>query len=96
MPLQWLKYCAELIPMDIRTRFASARVLNPNTLTQKFMRRLYNISAGELFYVFALNKSHIVLGTPICNEIKIYTSVLQLMEDVRTAALPPLGYPGIR
>jgi neurofibromin 1 len=46
IPLQWLKYCAELIPSDIRNRFMAARILNPNTLMQKFMRRLYNISAG--------------------------------------------------
>lgn len=49
IPLQWLKYCAELIPSDIRERFCVARILNPNTLMQKFMRRLYNISAGTLF-----------------------------------------------
>ena len=55
VPLQWLKYCAELIPMNIRTRFEVARILNPNTLTQKFMRRLYNISAGILFVFFTLN-----------------------------------------
>ncbi|CAA7259350.1 unnamed protein product [Cyclocybe aegerita] len=77
VPLQNLKYCAELIPLDIRSRFAATRILNPNTLTQKYLRRLYNISAG----------------TPLCNEVKAYTSVLQLMEDVRTLALPTLAYP---
>ncbi|KAJ3504772.1 hypothetical protein NLJ89_g7765 [Agrocybe chaxingu] len=77
VPLQNLKYCAELIPLDIRSRFAATRILNPNTLTQKYLRRLYNISAG----------------TPLCNEVKAYTSVLQLMEDVRTLALPALAYP---
>lgn len=46
VPLQWLKYCAELIPVDIRERFVAARILNPNTLMLKYMRRLYNISAG--------------------------------------------------
>ncbi|KAF8165773.1 hypothetical protein B0H34DRAFT_794124 [Crassisporium funariophilum] len=77
VPLQWLKYCAEVVPADIRSRFSGVRILNANTLTQKYLRRLYNISAG----------------TPLCNEIKAYTSVLQLIEDVRTAALPPLEYP---
>ncbi|PPQ78909.1 hypothetical protein CVT25_002369 [Psilocybe cyanescens] len=77
VPLQWLKYCAELIPSDIRSRFSATRILSPNALTQKYLRRLYNISAG----------------TPLCSEIKAYTSVLQLMEDVRTAALAPLAYP---
>ena len=46
VPLQWLKYCAEVIPMDIRVRFSTTRILNANTLTQKYLRRLYNISAG--------------------------------------------------
>ncbi|KDR84288.1 hypothetical protein GALMADRAFT_87191 [Galerina marginata CBS 339.88] len=77
VPLQWLKYCAELIPKDTRVRFSATRILNPNTLTQKYLRRLYNISAG----------------TPLSTEIKAYTSVLQLMEDVRTTALAPLAYP---
>ena len=54
IPLQWLKYCAELIPSDIRKRFAVARILNPNTLMQKFMRRLYNISAGMLSWLSCL------------------------------------------
>ncbi|KAF8883153.1 hypothetical protein CPB84DRAFT_1817082 [Gymnopilus junonius] len=77
VPLQWLKYCAELIPLDIRLRFQAARILNPNRLTQKYLRRLYNISAG----------------TSICSQIKAYTSVLQLMEDVRPTVLAPLAYP---
>ena len=33
--------------MDIRQRFSTTRILNPNTLTQKYLRRLYNISAGQ-------------------------------------------------
>lgn len=46
VPLRWLKYCAELIPSDIRSRFMTTHVLNPNFLTQKYLRRLYNVSAG--------------------------------------------------
>ncbi|KAF9527976.1 hypothetical protein CPB83DRAFT_363170 [Crepidotus variabilis] len=77
VPLLWLKYCTELIPIDIRMRFTTARVLNPNSLMHKYMRRLYNVSAG----------------IPISADMKVYTSVLQLMEDVRTAVLPPLSKP---
>ena len=51
VPLQWLKYCAEVIPMDIRVRFSTTRILNANTLTQKYLRRLYNISAGVSVYL---------------------------------------------
>lgn len=96
VPLQWLKYCAELIPVDIRKRFVAARILNPNTLMLKYMRRLYNISAGWSLLCCSLTNSQALTGTPLCAEIKVYTSVLQLMEDVRTAALPPLKYPGTR
>lgn len=46
VPLQWLKFCAELVPYDIRMRFETVRILNPNDLMQKCLRRLYNISAG--------------------------------------------------
>ncbi|KAG6877669.1 hypothetical protein C0993_005168 [Termitomyces sp. T159_Od127] len=37
IPLQGLKYCAELMPFDIRSRFATTHILNPNALTQKYL-----------------------------------------------------------
>ena len=95
VPLQWLKYCAEVIPADIRVRFSTARILNANSLTQKYLRRLYNISAGEWAYSCRCSFSLMEPGTPLCNEIKAYTSVLQLLEDVETAALPSLAFAGI-
>ena len=52
VPIQWLKRCAELIPADIRARFLTTRILNANTLTQKYLRRLYNVSAGKSVYVY--------------------------------------------
>ncbi|KAF8806096.1 hypothetical protein BYT27DRAFT_7141632 [Phlegmacium glaucopus] len=76
VPLQWLKYCAEVIPADILVRFSTTRILNPNTLAQKYLRRLYNVSAG----------------TPLCSAIKAYSSVHQLLDDVATAALPSLAF----
>lgn len=54
VPLQWLKYCAEIIPADICRRFSTTRILNPNTLSQKYLRRLYNISAGKTVYHVAV------------------------------------------
>ncbi|PPR04649.1 hypothetical protein CVT24_011867 [Panaeolus cyanescens] len=79
VPLQWLKYCAEMIPADIRNRFSCARILNPNGLTQKYLRRLYNISAGSQF----------------AGEIKAYSSFAQLADDVNLnlSALSPLVNP---
>ncbi|KAG5352330.1 hypothetical protein C0989_002775 [Termitomyces sp. Mn162] len=43
-----LKYCAELMPFDIRSRFFTTHILNPNALTQKYLRRLYNVTAVAL------------------------------------------------
>ena len=95
VPLQWLKYCTEIIPADIRVRFSTTRILNPNTLAQKYLRRLYNVSAGRSVHLYPLPCRLCQLGTPLCNEIKAYTSVLQLLEDVKSAALPSLAFAGI-
>ncbi|KAF7352222.1 hypothetical protein MVEN_01185600 [Mycena venus] len=77
LPLQWLKFCAELIPYDIRTRFGTTHILNSNTLTQKYMRRLYNFAAG----------------TPFCSVIKAHSSVTELLTQVPQSAVEKLEYP---
>jgi len=77
VPLQWLRYCAELIPSDIRSRFATTHILNPNALTQKYLRRLYNVTAG----------------TPFCTTVRAYSSVVELMEHVPGTVLLQLVYP---
>ncbi|KAJ6515229.1 hypothetical protein C8R45DRAFT_1049017 [Mycena sanguinolenta] len=77
LPLQWLKFCAELIPSDIRTRFGTTYILNSNTLTQKYMRRLYNFAAG----------------TPFCSVIKAHPSVADLLGQLPQSAIEKLEYP---
>ncbi|KAJ7724736.1 hypothetical protein DFH07DRAFT_1066990 [Mycena maculata] len=77
LPLQWLKFCAELIPYDIRTRFGTTHILNSNTLTQKYMRRLYNFAAG----------------TPFCSVIRAHSSVTELVNHVPRSAVEKLVYP---
>ncbi|KAF8076811.1 hypothetical protein FPV67DRAFT_1605221 [Lyophyllum atratum] len=77
VPLQWLKYCAELLPYDIRSRFTITHVLNPNTLTQKYLRRLYNVTAG----------------TPFCDSVKAYSSVAELKPHIQIEALEELIHP---
>ncbi|KAF7302288.1 Ras-GAP domain-containing protein [Mycena indigotica] len=77
LPLQWLKFCAELIPYDIRTRFATTHILNSNTLTQKYMRRLYNFAAG----------------TPFCGSVRAHSSVIELGVHVPRQVIDKLGYP---
>ncbi|KAJ7034157.1 hypothetical protein C8F04DRAFT_582650 [Mycena alexandri] len=77
LPLQWLKFCAELIPFDIRSRFGTTHILNSNTLTQKYMRRLYNFAAG----------------TPFCSVIRAHSSVTELLMHVPQSAVAKLVYP---
>ncbi|KAF8638594.1 hypothetical protein AX17_002135 [Amanita inopinata Kibby_2008] len=76
VPLQWLKYCAELIPSDIRSRFVRTHILNPNALMQKYLRRLYNVAAGTSF----------------CGEIRTYASAALLSQQVPEQALGPLSH----
>lgn len=38
--------CSQLIPSDVCKRFQNSYILNANTLTQQYLRRMYNISAG--------------------------------------------------
>lgn len=77
LPLQWLKFCAELMPYDIRTRFGTTHILNSNTLTQKYMRRLYNFAAG----------------TPFCSVIRAHSSVIELLTHVPQSVVDKLVYP---
>jgi len=44
--MQWLKYCIEIIPQDFRTKFDTAYILNLNGAAVKYLRRLWNITAG--------------------------------------------------
>lgn len=56
VPFQWLKYCIEMFPLDVRQRFLTTYLLNPNAAAHKYLRRLYNITAGTV-------KSLIVLAS---------------------------------
>lgn len=46
IPVQWMNTCSQLVPFDIRERFTNVYILNANSLTQRYLRRMYNISAG--------------------------------------------------
>jgi hypothetical protein len=46
IPVSWLKYCTELIPKDIRQRLLTTYILNANSLMHRYLRKLYNVSAG--------------------------------------------------
>ncbi|KXN84411.1 Neurofibromin, partial [Leucoagaricus sp. SymC.cos] len=77
LPLQWLRFCAEIVPKDIRERFVTARVLNPNSLAQRYFRRLYNFLAGTAF----------------CSSIKTYVSVAHILEELPDTVAEALSEP---
>ncbi|KAI6130277.1 hypothetical protein EDD16DRAFT_1541379 [Pisolithus croceorrhizus] len=77
IPVQWMNTCSQLIPSDVRQRFTNIYVLNANSLTQRYLRRLYNISAG----------------TVLSSGVKICPSVRELMQHVPQGCLSALEYP---
>lgn len=46
VPVHWLKFVYEMTPADIRRRFKMSRMLTPNALALRYMRRLYNLTGG--------------------------------------------------
>ncbi|KAI6152285.1 hypothetical protein BKA82DRAFT_4387651 [Pisolithus tinctorius] len=77
IPVQWMNTCSQLIPSDVRQRFTNIYVLNANSLTQRYLRRLYNISAG----------------TVLSSGVKICPSVRELMQHVPRGCRSVLEYP---
>jgi hypothetical protein len=51
IPVQWMKYCLEMIPSDFSKRFHNAYILNPNQIARKYLRRLYHVSGGMFISV---------------------------------------------
>ncbi|KAA1466679.1 hypothetical protein DENSPDRAFT_831556 [Dentipellis sp. KUC8613] len=76
VPFQWLKYCIEMIPSDIRHRFLTAYLLNPNNATHKYLRRLNNITAG----------------LHLSSEVRACSSVAELIQYVPATCAAPLVY----
>lgn len=76
VPMQWLKYCIEIIPSDFRAKFETAYILSPNAAAVKYLRRLWNITAG----------SH------LSRQVKACSSVQELLTFVPSSATAPLVY----
>ncbi|KAH9030143.1 hypothetical protein EDB85DRAFT_1456161 [Lactarius pseudohatsudake] len=76
VPMQWLKYCIEIIPSDFRAKFETAYILSPNAAAVKYLRRLWNITAG----------SH------LSRQVKACSSVQELLTFVPASATAPLVY----
>jgi neurofibromin 1 len=95
IPLQWLKYCIELLPSDIRQQFMAAHILNPNILANKYLRRLHNVSAGLFMPSWPSaysNATH--AGNAFGGDVRTYLSITELREHIPETALAPLVYPG--
>ncbi|THH13571.1 hypothetical protein EW146_g6666 [Bondarzewia mesenterica] len=76
VPIQWLKHCIDMIPSDIRHRFMTAYILNPNDAAHKYLRRLYNITAGM----------------HLSSEVKACSAIEELLQFVPTTCVAPLVY----
>ncbi|TFK46902.1 hypothetical protein OE88DRAFT_1666689 [Heliocybe sulcata] len=76
VPIQWVKYCMELFPSDVRQRMSTVHILNPSQQAQKYFRRLWNIAAGM---------------SSIC-EVKVHAWVAELLQDVPDQVLSALAY----
>jgi hypothetical protein len=46
LPVDWLKYCMEFLPTDIRLKVQAVYALNTNALTQRFLRKLFLVTSG--------------------------------------------------
>ena len=95
VPVQWLKYCIEMIPSDIRQRFMMAYILNPNNATHKYLRRLHNITAGAepstCLYVLLLS-NNIIPGMNVSSSVKVCSSIAELRHFVPPTCVAPLVY----
>ncbi len=90
--MQWLKYCIEIIPHDFRARFETAYILNPNSAAVKYLRRLWNITAGALSVDDISAALRLLSGSHLSSQVKACSSVLELQNFVPASATVPLVY----
>ncbi len=90
--MQWLKYCIEIIPSDFRAKFETAYILSPNAAAVKYLRRLWNITAGA--YLVRGHKATLTLspGSHLSRQVKACSSVQELLTFVPASATAPLVY----
>ncbi|KAJ3936091.1 MAG: hypothetical protein NXY57DRAFT_886591 [Lentinula lateritia] len=81
LPLRWLKFCAEVFPSDLRMMIVRTHILNPNSLMQKFLRRVYNVCAGR--------------PTSLTCTLRAWSSIAELIPHIPTSVIEssPLKYP---
>jgi hypothetical protein len=93
--VSWLKYCLELVPQDIRLRLMTTYILNANALMQRYLRRLYNVSAGASMN-FRLLQFPLMLpltGTHFGGVLRTCSCVAELQEHgLPAGCIAPLVY----
>ncbi|KZT29450.1 hypothetical protein NEOLEDRAFT_1128208 [Neolentinus lepideus HHB14362 ss-1] len=76
VPIQWVKYCIELLPSDVRQHMTMVHILNPSQQAQKYFRRLWNIGAGM----------------PSICEVKVHAWAADLLQEVPEQVLAALPF----
>lgn len=99
IPTHWLKFAYEIIPVDIRRRFRVSRMLTPNALALRYMRRLYNLTNGRFIsstsLLLRLNSPF--LGATLSTQYVMHTSTTELIRNYpEGTALPSLQYASKR
>ncbi|KAF5371189.1 hypothetical protein D9758_004214 [Tetrapyrgos nigripes] len=89
MPIPWVKYAVELIPSDFRSKILRTHFLNPNTLAQKYLRRLYNISSGKASFLLSTDSSELKIIQVMCffGEVKTWSSIADLLPHVPASVI---------
>lgn len=90
--MQWLKYCIEIIPSDFRAKFETAYILSPNAAAVKYLRRLWNITAGAHLVHGCQATLTLSLGSHLSRQVKACSSVQELLTFVPSSATAPLVY----
>ena len=88
--MQWLKYCIEIIPSDFRAKFETAYILSPNAAAVKYLRRLWNITAGAYFLRSYQATPTLSPGSHLSRQVKACSSVQELLTFVPVSATAPL------
>ncbi|KAG8905759.1 Ras GTPase activating protein ira2 [Tulasnella sp. 403] len=77
VPIQWFKFFLELAPWDFIQRWSTTYILNPNTYSQKFLRKLYHLFSS-------LNVSKHVVAV---------SSVAELLPMIHSTVVGLMSYP---
>jgi hypothetical protein len=95
IPMQWLKYCVEMFPADVRRRFKQVHFLNLNQFAHKYLRKLFNVSAGPFTILQNAICSHpFRSGVGSNTPTHAYASVAELRQEVPAAAGAALNFAG--